>query len=144
MALQVFCLQKALSINKIFIQYIAFVSFFVFLMYTLMGGNLTPPLAFTVIAVINNFKGNSCLENHNDSFSSDPIARGAECINLMANAVISTKRISDFLKMPEVDVPQRRDDPNLAVQINGDFSWEENLDSPTLKGFLLMSHSQFI
>lgn len=54
-------------------------------------------------------------------------------MNDMLKAWISVKRIGEFLSLEELDEPLHIQDSEYAVQINGDFTWDN--ETITMEGF---------
>lgn len=95
----------------------AFISLSIFIVWTLAGNALTPAIAFTILAIVNNCK--------------DPIQKLSECTNLWVISWRSLSRIEDLLLCDELEKVSYVDS-DYAISIKGDFSWD-NFGKATLK-----------
>jgi hypothetical protein len=55
-------------------------------------------------------------------------------MNEMLKSWISTKRVGEFLTLEELDEPSQVEDKEYAIQINGDFTWDREIPTPTMEG----------
>ncbi|PRP86346.1 ATP-dependent bile acid permease [Planoprotostelium fungivorum] len=108
------------------------ISLVTFYFYTKWGGELTPAIAFSVMAAIQNTR--------------EPMEKWLQGIYELTSAYISAKRIDQFLKLEEVDDVEQVIDERRAVNIlSGYFSWNLQTHENALRDINLeVPHGQLL
>eukprot|EP00197_Chlamydomonas_leiostraca_P002886 CAMPEP_0202857580 /NCGR_PEP_ID=MMETSP1391-20130828/470_1 /ASSEMBLY_ACC=CAM_ASM_000867 /TAXON_ID=1034604 /ORGANISM="Chlamydomonas leiostraca, Strain SAG 11-49" /LENGTH=1463 /DNA_ID=CAMNT_0049536397 /DNA_START=117 /DNA_END=4508 /DNA_ORIENTATION=- len=98
------------------------VAVFCFGSYTLAGNELDNAQAYTALALF--------------SLLRFPMSFLPMLITMVVNALIALRRIGGFLERPEAGMPEPVDSvPQGSVRVtDGDFTWEEGAEKPTVSG----------
>ncbi|PRP86289.1 ATP-dependent bile acid permease [Planoprotostelium fungivorum] len=95
------------------------VSIAIFVLFGLGGGEVTAPMAFSIIAIIQTLR--------------EPIGFLGGYITLTVSTWVSLKRVDRFLHLEEIDTVDQMVDEECAVRIQkGSFSWDLEGESTTL------------